>query len=38
MPTLSELLEKMDEIKTLLIVSKDYISFMNWETIGQGVP
>jgi len=35
MPTLSELLKKMDEIKTLLMVSKDYISFMNWGIIGQ---
>jgi hypothetical protein len=34
MSTLNELLEKMDEIRTLLMVSKDYISFMNWETIG----
>jgi hypothetical protein len=34
MPTLSELLEKMDEIRTLLMVSKDYISFMNKEIIG----
>lgn len=34
MPTISELLEKMKDIRTLLMVSKDYISFMNWEIIG----